>query len=53
MCLGIPARVVEVLDGPLPMAVVDMAGEQRPCSVMYVPEVQVGQFVLLARREPR
>ncbi|CAB0683112.1 HypC/HybG/HupF family hydrogenase formation chaperone [Corynebacterium diphtheriae] len=47
MCLGIPARVVEVLDGPLPMAVVDMAGEQRPCSVMYVPEVQVGQFVLL------
>ncbi|MHC9683349.1 HypC/HybG/HupF family hydrogenase formation chaperone [Corynebacterium diphtheriae] len=29
------------------MAVVDMAGEQRPCSVMYVPEVQVGQFVLL------
>ncbi|MDT9408343.1 HypC/HybG/HupF family hydrogenase formation chaperone [Corynebacterium rouxii] len=50
--------MVEVLEGPLPMAVVDMAGEQRTCSAMYVPEVQVGQYVLvqrvqLAPREPR
>lgn len=47
MCLGIPARVVEIADGPLPMAVVDMAGQQRRCSAMYVPELEVDDWVFV------
>lgn len=47
MCLGIPAKVLEVTDGPLPSAVVDMAGQQRSVSAMYVPELQAGDWVFI------
>ena len=47
MCLGIPSRVLEVVDGPLPMARVDTAGRQQDCSLLYVPEAQVGDWVLV------
>lgn len=47
MCLGIPARVLAIADGPLPMAMVDMAGQKRQCSAMYVPELVVGDWVFV------
>nr|WP_120491122.1 HypC/HybG/HupF family hydrogenase formation chaperone [Corynebacterium lactis] len=47
MCLGIPAKVLDVADGPLPSAVVDMAGQQRRVSAMYLPELQVGDWVFI------
>lgn len=47
MCLGIPAQVLELADGPLPMATVDMAGQKRQCSAMYVPELSVGDWVFI------
>lgn len=47
MCLGIPARVLEVDCGPLPLATVDMAGQKRQCSAMYVPDVAVDDWVFI------
>lgn len=47
MCLGIPSRVLEVFDGPLPMARVDTAGQLQDCALLYVPEAQVGDWVLV------
>lgn len=48
MCVGIPAKIVEIQDGgALPMATVDVAGELRPCCVAYLPEAEVGQYVFL------
>ena len=47
MCLGIPAKVVEMIDGPLPTALIDMAGQQRRVSAMYVPELQAGDWVFI------
>ncbi|MEJ5919211.1 MULTISPECIES: HypC/HybG/HupF family hydrogenase formation chaperone [unclassified Corynebacterium] len=49
MCIGIPGKVVELTgnsDSPLPMAVIDVAGQTRQCCVAYVPDVHVGQYVL-------
>lgn len=49
MCLGIPAkvRVVEDSDSPLPMGEVSLEGELRPCCFAYLPEAQVGDWVLV------
>ncbi len=44
MCLAIPAEVVS-LDGNT--AEVEIAGNRRECQVDLVPEVQVGDFVLM------
>lgn len=49
MCLGIPAKVVELGDmaSPMPMGTISMKGEDRPCCFAYVPEVEVGDWVLI------
>lgn len=50
MCIGVPARVLSI-DGagenPMPMGVIDVKGEQRPCCFGYVPEAQAGDWVLI------
>lgn len=45
MCLAIPVRVVELLDGD--MAKVDMGGVQKDISLALVENVAVGDFVIL------
>lgn len=47
MCVGIPAQITAITEGIFPTAQVDFAGEQRTCNLMYVPEAQVGDWVLL------
>lgn len=44
MCLAIPARIVECRDE---MAVVDMNGVRREASIAFLPDLQVGDYVLL------
>ena len=44
MCLAIPAKVV-TMDGFI--AKVDMMGNERVVSVDLVPEVKIGEFVLV------
>ncbi|HBQ27789.1 MAG TPA: HypC/HybG/HupF family hydrogenase formation chaperone [Syntrophomonas sp.] len=45
MCLGVPAKVVEFVEGQ--MAVVDVDGNQVNISIQLTPEVKIGQYVLV------
>lgn len=50
MCLGIPGRIVEIWgeeDELLRMGKVDFGGIVREVSLAYVPEVQVGDYVIV------
>jgi hydrogenase expression/formation protein HypC len=48
MCLGIPGKVVEISDeGALRMARVDFGGVRKEACLAYVPEVQVGDYVIV------
>lgn len=47
MCVALPARITAITPGPLPMAQVDLAGEQRECCLAYLPDVRVGDHVLI------
>jgi hydrogenase expression/formation protein HypC len=48
MCLAVPGKVVEITgEGELRMGKVDFAGVQRQACLAYVPEVQVGNYVLV------
>jgi hydrogenase expression/formation protein HypC len=48
MCLGIPGKVVEIRDdGPLRMARVDFGGVRKEACLAYVPEVQLGDYVIV------
>ncbi len=48
MCLGIPGRIVEVNDNPLlRMGKVDFGGVTREVCLAYVPEAQVGDYVIV------
>ena len=48
MCLAVPGRVVEITgEGELRMGKVDFAGVQRQACLAYVPEVQLGDYVLV------
>jgi len=48
MCLAVPGRVVEISgEGELRMARVDFSGVTRQACLAYVPEAQVGDYVLV------
>ena len=48
MCLGIPGKVIEIRDGgPLRMALIDFGGARKEACLAYVPEVQVGEYVIV------
>ena len=48
MCLGIPGKIIEVLDNPLiRMGKVDFGGVTREVCLAYVPEAEVGDYVIV------
>ncbi len=48
MCLAVPGRVVEIMgEGELRMGKVDFSGVQRQACLAYVPEVALGDYVLV------
>lgn len=47
MCVGIPARILEITAGALPMARIDLAGRIEECCLAYVPQAAVGDHVLV------
>ena len=48
MCLSIPGKITEITnDGSLIMGNVDFGGIEREVCLDYVPEAQVGQYVLI------
>ncbi|MCX7856071.1 MAG: HypC/HybG/HupF family hydrogenase formation chaperone [Anaerolineae bacterium] len=48
MCLGVPGRIIEVQEGGLMrMGRVDFGGITREVCLAYVPEAQVGDWVIV------
>ncbi len=48
MCLGVPGKVVEIRgDGGLRMGAVDFGGIRREACLAYVPDVGLGDYVVV------
>ena len=48
MCLGVPGKIVEVYEANgLRMAKIDFGGVSREACLAYLPETQVGDYVLI------
>lgn len=48
MCLGVPGRIVSTDNDPtLPMGVVDFGGVRKDVCLAYVPECEVGDYVIV------
>ena len=47
MCLGIPARIVAMVDEEARIAKAEISGVRRDISVALCPEAQVGDWVLV------
>ncbi len=48
MCLGIPGRIIRThADGDLQMASVEFGAIRRDVCIEYVPDVEVGDYVLV------
>lgn len=48
MCLGIPAKILEIYEANgLKMGKVDFGGVTREACLAYVPEAQVGDYALI------
>lgn len=49
MCLGVPGRVVRWIEpqGPFASAEVEFGGVTRVCNLACVPDVQVGDYVII------
>jgi hydrogenase expression/formation protein HypC len=48
MCLGVPGKVIELYDaGGIKMAKVDFGGVVREACLEVVPEVKIGQYVII------
>lgn len=44
MCVGVPAKVIEKQEYS---AVVDVMGSQTTVGIIFIPEVQVGDYVIV------
>jgi hydrogenase expression/formation protein HypC len=50
MCLAVPGRVVEIIDGgdiAFRIGKVDFGGIRKDINLAYTPEAEVGQYVLV------
>jgi hydrogenase expression/formation protein HypC len=50
MCLAVPGRLVEIVDGgdiSFRVGKVDFGGIRKEISLAYVPEAEVGKYVLV------
>jgi hydrogenase expression/formation protein HypC len=48
MCLAVPGRIIEIYSvGDLPMGKVDYGGVVKEACLAYVPDAEVGQYVIV------
>jgi len=49
MCLGVPGKVVEIQENPagMTMGKVNFAGITKEVCLAYVPDVQIGEYVIV------
>jgi hydrogenase expression/formation protein HypC len=48
MCLAVPGRILSIADRDgTPMSVVDFGGIQKDVCLQYIPDAEVGQYVVV------
>lgn len=47
MCVGVPCKILSIAPGVMPMGRIDVAGHVQDACMAYVPEAQVGDYVLI------
>lgn len=47
MCIGVPAQVRSLTDGVMPMARLSMSGAELDVCIAYLPDAEVGDWVLV------
>jgi len=47
MCVAVPAPIIDITPGVITMASVQRGDEIVQCNLMYFPEAQVGDYVLI------
>lgn len=47
MCLGIPGKIESITEGDLRPARVSFGGNLKEVSLVYTPEAQVGEYVIV------
>lgn len=47
MCVGVPCQILSITPGVMPMGRIDVAGQVQDACMAYVPEAQVGDYVLI------
>lgn len=48
MCLGVPGKIIETYErNGLPMGKIDFGGTVREACLSYVPQAQVGDYVVI------
>ncbi|MDR0782794.1 MAG: HypC/HybG/HupF family hydrogenase formation chaperone [Propionibacteriaceae bacterium] len=47
MCVAAPLPILDITAGPMPMGHVELNGVPFSCCFAYVPEAQVGDYVLV------
>ncbi|MEE9512826.1 MAG: HypC/HybG/HupF family hydrogenase formation chaperone [Anaerolineales bacterium] len=48
MCLGVPGKVIEIYEANgLIMGKVDFGGVKREVCLEYIPEIEIGQYVIV------
>jgi hydrogenase expression/formation protein HypC len=50
MCLGVPGKVIQIdnnADAAMPMGKVSFGGIVKDICLVYVPDVQVGEYVIV------
>ena len=47
MCTAVPVKIIDIGAGAMPMGHVDHGGRVVSCCFAYVPEAQVGDYVVI------
>ena len=50
MCFGIPGKIIEKTEGPLPTGTIQYGAVTKTCSLMYLPEAEIGDYVLVQNK---
>jgi len=49
MCIAVPVQILDIGEGPMPMGHVAHANSCVVCCFAYVPQAQVGDYVIVQR----
>ncbi|MBS0629468.1 MAG: HypC/HybG/HupF family hydrogenase formation chaperone [Verrucomicrobia bacterium] len=47
MCLAIPGKILEVIEGDVKMGKVDFSGVKKNVCLLYTPDALVGDYVVV------